>query len=180
MRQPKSAHEKRKPRLSPNKLTQNGYTAIPTYAGSLHFYQNPMHIRYAKKGIIILQNKKDIPVQFCIFSLFGISIITHLQIFDNNLTTQKYADGKYLPSAFRVFYLLRNRFVFKLFRLDERVAFAMSRNQLRAHVLVIAHARTCGNEFADDDVFLQADERVDLVFDRRLRKDARRLLERSC
>ena len=63
---------------------------------------------------------------------------------------------------------------------DEAVALAVAGDQLRTDVLVVAHAGTCRDEFADNDILFQADERIHFVFDRRLRKDARRLLERSC
>ena len=82
VRQPKSAHEKHKPRLSPNKPTQNGNT-LPTYAWSLCFYQIPLHMRYVKKSIIYPWKIKDTPIKICLFRLFGIMIITYSPFFDN-------------------------------------------------------------------------------------------------
>ena len=45
------------------------------------------------------------------------------------------------------------------------------------HVAVLLQARAGGNQLADDDVFLQSDERIGLAADRRFGQNAGRLLE---
>ena len=53
----------------------------------------------------------------------------------------------------------------------------MSRNELRADVLIIAYARAGRDQLTDDDVFFQTDQRIDLALDRSFGQHACRLLE---
>lgn len=55
--------------------------------------------------------------------------------------------------------------------------FRRNRGDLRGEVFVLFDACARGDEFADDDVFLQPDQRIDLVFDRGFGENARGLLE---
>ena len=47
------------------------------------------------------------------------------------------------------------------------------------NIVIQLHARTCRNELADDNVFLEAEQRIDLALDGGIGQNARRLLEGS-
>ena len=51
--------------------------------------------------------------------------------------------------------------------------------KLELDIAVFRHARTCGDQLTNDDVFLKTKERIDFAFDGGVGQVSRRLLEGS-